>query len=332
MASKKDKQQKNKPQAAGNGAPVGSVMVVGGGMAGIQAALDLANTGYYVYLVEKSPAIGGVMAQLDKTFPTNDCSMCILSPKLVEGGRHLNIKLMTMADVESLEGEAGRFTVTVRQAPRYVDMDKCIACGMCAEKCPRKVDDEFNEGLGKRKAAYVKYPQAVPLKYAIDEENCIYFARTANAGPARSSARPARWIFDAEATGATDRGGIGHPGPGFQAFDPKVYDYGYGKYPNVITSIEFERILSASGPFEGHLVRPSDKQTPKKIAWLQCVGIARYAARCARLLLRGVLHVRHQGSGDCQGARSRRSGYRDFLHGHAHLREGIRTLLQSSPE
>ncbi len=129
------------------GRSVGSVMVVGGGVAGVQAALDLANSGFYVYLVEKSPAIGGVMAQLDKTFPTNDCSMCILSPKLVECGRHLNIKLITMAELEDLEGEAGHFTAVVKEHPRYVDMEKCIACGVCAEKCPRKVADEFNEGL-----------------------------------------------------------------------------------------------------------------------------------------------------------------------------------------
>ena len=138
-------------------------MVVGGGIAGVQSALDLAESGYYVYLVENSPSIGGVMAQLDKTFPTNDCSMCILSPKLVEGGRHLNIKLMTLCDVEAIDGEAGNFTVTVKERPRYIDTTKCIACGVCAEKCPKKVEDTFNEGLGPRKAAYVKYPQAVPL-------------------------------------------------------------------------------------------------------------------------------------------------------------------------
>jgi heterodisulfide reductase subunit A len=272
MASKKDKQQKNKPQAGGNGAPVGSVMVVGGGVAGIQAALDLANSGYYVYLVEKSPAIGGVMAQLDKTFPTNDCSMCILSPKLVEAGRHLNIKLMTMADVEALEGEAGRFTATVRMAPRYIDMEKCIACGICAEKCPRKVADEFNEGLGKRKAAYVKYPQAVPLKYAIDEANCIYFTKKKKCRACEKFCPAEAVIFDDQPRVEKIEVGSVILAPGFKPFDPKVYDYGYGKYPNVITSTEFERILSASGPFEGHLVRPSDKQAPKKIAWLQCVG------------------------------------------------------------
>ncbi len=250
----------------------GAVMVVGGGIAGVQSALDLADSGFYVYLVEKSPSIGGVMAQLDKTFPTNDCSMCILSPKLVEAGRHLNIQLITKAEIEALEGEAGDFTVSVRERPRYVDSGKCIACGVCAEKCPKKVDDEFNEGLGKRKAAYVKYPQAVPLKYVIDEENCIYFKN----GKCRACEKfcPAGAVdFSQQDKMHSIRVGSIVLAPGFKAFDPHVYDtYGYRRHQNVITSMEFERILSASGPYEGHLARPSDRVEPKKIAWLQCVG------------------------------------------------------------
>jgi heterodisulfide reductase subunit A-like polyferredoxin len=171
MESKKDQQLKNKPQAAGNGAPVGSVMVVGGGVAGIQAALDLANSGYYVYVVEKSAAIGGVMAQLDKTFPTNDCSMCILSPKLVEAGRHLNIKLLTGSEVESVAGEEGRFQVTVRKQARCIDLEKCTACGDCATVCPVTLSNEFEEGLSTRKAAYKPYAQAIPGGYAIDKRD-----------------------------------------------------------------------------------------------------------------------------------------------------------------
>ena len=171
-----------------NKQPIGSVMVVGGGVAGIQAALDLANSGYYVYLVEKAPAIGGIMSQLDKTFPTNDCSMCIISPKLVECGSHQNIQLLTLSELTALEGEVGNFTATVRQQPRYVDMEKCIACGVCAEKCPAKVEDAFNEGLNKRKAAYVLYPQAVPLKYSIDQDRCIYFKPDKNGKTGRCGA------------------------------------------------------------------------------------------------------------------------------------------------
>jgi len=251
----------------------GSVMVVGGGIAGVQSALDLAQSGYFVHLVEKSPAIGGVMAQLDKTFPTNDCSMCILSPKLVEAGRHLNIRLITMAELESLEGEAGRFKAVVRERPRYVDMEKCIACGLCAEKCPRKkIDDDFNEGLGKRAAAYVRYPQAVPLKYVIDEGNCIYFEK----GKCRACEKfcPAEAVdFEQKEKLHELEVGAVILAPGFKAFDARVYSaYGYGTLPNVVTSLEFERILSASGPYGGHLARPSDGQAPRKIAWLQCVG------------------------------------------------------------
>lgn len=251
---------------------IGSVMVVGGGIGGIQSALDLANAGFFVHLVEKSPAIGGIMSALDKTFPTNDCSMCILSPKLVEVGRHKNINLLTLSEVESLEGEAGNFKVTVREQPRYIDMEKCIACGKCAEKCPRKVDNEYNQGLGKRSAAYVLYPQAVPLKYAIDKDHCIYFEK----GKCRICEKfcPADAV-DFEQKEKIHRLEVGSVivSPGFKCFDPSGFErYGYGNLPNVVTSMEFERILSASGPFEGHLVRPSDKKDPKKIAWLQCIG------------------------------------------------------------
>ncbi len=267
-----------KPGEKGNNDLRGAVMVVGGGIAGVQAALDLANTGFFVYLVEHSAAIGGVMAQLDKTFPTNDCSMCILSPKLVECGRHLNIHLLTLADVTALEGEPGHFTVTVRQRPRYIDMDRCIACGVCAEKCPYKAADEFNEGLNQRKAAYVKYPQAVPLKYAIDPDRCIYFKPDKKGKIGRCGACekfcPAGAVnfLDVDQEQQINVGAI-ILAPGFKAFDPHLYEsYGYGRYKNVITSLEFERILSASGPYEGHLVRPSDHKPPRKIAWLQCVG------------------------------------------------------------
>ncbi len=251
---------------------VGAVMVVGGGVAGMQAALDLANSGFYVYLIEKSPSIGGGMSQLDKTFPTNDCSMCILSPKLVEVGRHTNIELLTLAEVTGIEGEEGDFQVQVLQKPRYVDMEKCIACGLCAQKCPKKVEDRYNEGLGMRKAIYAKYPQAVPLKYAIDDENCIFFQK----GKCRACEKfcPNQAInFEDQPKTLTLEVGSVILAPGFECYDPTRYDaYSYAKLPNVVTAMEFERLLSASGPFMGHLVRPSDQKEPRKIAWLQCVG------------------------------------------------------------
>ena len=174
MPQEKDVTARESTQRSGN---VGAVMVVGGGVAGIQAALDMANSGFFVYLVENKPAIGGVMAQLDKTFPTNACSMCIHSPKLVECGRHLTIEIMAPATVQGINGVPGHFTVYITQPARYIDLTKCIGCGVCAEKCPKKVPDEFNQGLGTRNAAYVLYPQAVPLRYAIDKANCIYFKK-----------------------------------------------------------------------------------------------------------------------------------------------------------
>ncbi|MBW2569519.1 MAG: CoB--CoM heterodisulfide reductase iron-sulfur subunit A family protein [Deltaproteobacteria bacterium] len=250
----------------------GSVMVVGGGVAGMQAALDLANAGYYVYLVERLSSIGGMMSQLDKTFPTNDCAMCIISPKLVEVGRHINIELLTLAGVNSISGEEGNFEVSVTQYPRYVDTEKCIACGLCAEKCPKKVPDEYDGGLSKRKAIYVKYPQAVPLKYAIDAKHCIYFIK----GKCRICEKfcPNNAInFNDQKKELILKVGAVVLSMGTKVFDPGVHDvYGYKKYPNIVTSLEFERILSASGPYGGHLVRPSDQKEPKKIAWLQCVG------------------------------------------------------------
>ena len=148
---------------------IGAMMVVGGGIAGIQASLDLAESGYYVYLVESSPAIGGVMAQLDKTFPTNDCSMCIISPKLVEAGRHLNIGILTATDVEGISGEPGNFTVHLRRHARFVDTAKCTGCGDCAAACPIIRPDEFNALLSTRKAIYKRYPQAIPNAFAIEK-------------------------------------------------------------------------------------------------------------------------------------------------------------------
>ena len=245
---------------------------MGGGIGGMQAALDLADSGFYVYLVEKSSSIGGRMSQLDKTFPTNDCSMCIMSPKLVECGRNLNIEILTLSEVESIAGEEGNFHVRVIQHPRYIDMDKCIACGTCAEKCPRRVPDEYNANLINRKAAYIQYPQAVPLKYLIDAENCIYFEK----GKCRACEKfcPADAVdFDQKEREITIDVGSVILAPGFQPYNPYLNDtYQYNRFPNVVTSLEFERILSASGPYQGHLLRPSDKKEPQKIAWIQCVG------------------------------------------------------------
>jgi heterodisulfide reductase subunit A len=262
-----------------NTKPVGAVMVVGGGIAGIQASLDLAESGFYVYLLEKSSGIGGLMAQLDKTFPTNDCSMCILSPKLVECGRHLNIELMTLSEIIDVSGNAGNFTVRVKKHPGYIDANKCIACGHCADKCPRKVDDEFNAGMGKRKVAYIKYGQTVPLKYVIDGENCIYLQK-ARCKACEKFCPTGAINFDDKEEEITINVGAVILASGFSPFDPTPFDFfGYTKTPDLVTSLEYERLLSANGPCMGHLVRPSDNKEPRKIAWIQCVG-SRNTNRC----------------------------------------------------
>jgi heterodisulfide reductase subunit A len=275
MPKGKENMAENQPRKGGNGeaAPVGAVMVVGGGVAGIQASLDLANAGFYVYLVEAKPAIGGVMAQLDKTFPTNDCSMCILSPKLVECGRHLNIEILAPAEVQGISGEPGRFQVQVVEPARFIDLEKCIGCGVCAEKCPKKVPDEYNQGLSMRKSAYVLYPQAVPLKYAIDKATCIYFKKGGKCKACEKFCPTGAVDLEQKDRVRELEVGAVIMTPGFQTFDPNQYQtYNYAHFPNVVTSLEFERILSASGPYGGHLVRPSDHKEPQKIAWLQCVG------------------------------------------------------------
>ncbi|MBU1171481.1 MAG: FAD-dependent oxidoreductase [Proteobacteria bacterium] len=251
---------------------IGAVLIAGGGIGGIQAALDLANSGYYVYMVEKSPSIGGVMAQLDKTFPTNDCSMCIMSPKLVEVGRHMNIELLTLSEIKGVEGEKGHFQVEVFQKARYVDMEKCIACGACTEKCPVKVDDVYNEKLIKRKAIYALYPQAVPLKYCIDAEKCLKLTK-GKCGTCEKKCPAGAINYDDKDKTLTLNVGSIILAPGFTAYNPAGKAiYSYDNNPDVVTSLEFERLLSASGPNQGHIVRMSDHEEPKKIAWLQCIG------------------------------------------------------------
>lgn len=252
---------------------VGAVLVVGAGIAGIQASLDLAESGYYVYLVEKSPAIGGTMPMLDKTFPTNDCSMCILSPKLVECGRHLNVETITNSEVMDIQGEPGNFKVTINKKARLVDPDKCTGCGSCAEECPVKVDDDFNQGLNKRKAIYKQYAQAYPNAYAIDASRCLKIKKPKACGKCLEVCQAN--AIDHQMPDETLEVQVGSVilCPGFEKYDvSQLFYYGYGKLPNVLTSLEFERILSASGPFGGHLQRPSDGKEPQKIAWLQCVG------------------------------------------------------------
>ncbi|UCE16751.1 MAG: CoB--CoM heterodisulfide reductase iron-sulfur subunit A family protein [Candidatus Bathyarchaeota archaeon] len=246
---------------------IGAALVVGGGIAGIQAALDLAESGFKVYLIDQSPSIGGVMAQLDKTFPTNDCAMCILAPKLVATGRHPNITLITNGEVIGLNGEAGNFEVQIRKRSRYINEEKCNGCGLCAQKCPVEAVDTFNEGLSNKSVIYVDYPQAVPLKFIIDREKCI------GCGTCQEICKAKAIEYDQQDSEATLKVGSIILAPGFEPFDAKLKsEYGYGRFPNVVTSIEFERVLSASGPYGGLVLRPSDGEIPRKVAFIQCVG------------------------------------------------------------
>ncbi len=246
---------------------VGAVLVVGGGISGMQAALDLAESGFKVYLVDKSSSIGGVMAQLDKTFPTNDCAMCIMAPKLVATGRHHNIELITNAEVEKVTGEAGNFQVAVTKHFRRVNEEKCTGCGECGSECPIEVVDEFNENLIPRAAVHIKYPQAVPLVYAIDPEHCI------GCGICEKTCKAQAIEYFQEPEKIELNVGSVILSPGFDEFVPTaIREYGYGKIPNVLTSIEFERVLSATGPSTGLVLRPSDGDIPEKVAFIQCVG------------------------------------------------------------
>jgi len=255
------------------GGKVGAVVVVGGGIAGMQAALDVADSGFKVYLVEKNPSIGGNMAQLDKTFPTNDCSTCMISPKLIEVAKHPNIEIISYAQLLDVSGQPGIFQIKIKKKARFVDPEKCLGCGICASKCPKKVSDEFNKGLGKRKAVYISFAQAVPLVYTIDKESCLYFKKKGRCRVCEKFCEHNAIDFDQKDEIIKIDAGAVILATGYETFDARLKpEYGYGRYPNVITSMQYERILSAGGPFQGHIQRPSDSKGPKRMAWIQCVG------------------------------------------------------------
>ncbi|MCP5096526.1 MAG: CoB--CoM heterodisulfide reductase iron-sulfur subunit A family protein, partial [Chloroflexi bacterium] len=250
-----------------------TTLVVGGGISGIQAALEIADSGYPVIMVEREPSIGGHMAQFDKTFPTLDCSACILTPKMVTVGAHPNITLMSWSEVEKVEGYVGNFTVTVRKKARSINEELCTGCGICEEKCPKKViDTVFEAGLGYRKAVYTPFPQAVPNYPVIDRESCIYY----DTGKCQACQIfcPTKAIdFEQEDQMLEFEVGNIVLATGYDLFDArKASAYGYGRFPNVFTSMEFERMCNAAGPTNGKVVLRNGVTKPQAVGIVHCVG------------------------------------------------------------
>jgi heterodisulfide reductase subunit A len=248
------------------------VVVIGGGIAGIQASLDLADMGYEVHLVERSPSIGGRMAQLDKTFPTNDCSLCILSPKMIMCSDHENIKLHTYSEIESVSGDFPHLKVRIKEKARRIDINRCTGCGDCIAKCPVKIPNEFEEKLSTRKAIYLPFPQAVPRKVTIDAENCRMVTQK-KCGVCKKVCQAGAVDFDQKDKFVDIDASAIIVATGFDLSDASALSqYGLGVFKDVVTSLQLERLLSASGPTNGQLVRPSDGTEVKKLAFVQCVG------------------------------------------------------------
>ncbi|MBA7643281.1 Ferredoxin-type protein NapF [subsurface metagenome] len=275
--------------------PVNSnTLVVGGGIAGIQAALEIANSHHKVYLVEREPSIGGHMVQLDKTFPTLDCSACILTPKMSEVSSHPYIELLTYSEVEEVSGYVGNFKVKIRKKARYVDEEKCTGCGICQEKCPWKVTSEFDTGLGQRKVIYTPFPQAVPNVPVIDRANCVYFQN----GKCRACEKFCEvGAIDFEQEDKLIEAEVGNiiVATGFQTFDPTLAaQYGYGKFEDVITGLQFERLSNATGPTGGN-IQLKDGSVPRSVALIHCVGSRdeNYHDYCSRVCCMYALKHSH---------------------------------------
>ncbi len=303
-----------------------NTLIVGGGIAGITAALELADAGHHVYLVEREPSIGGHMAQLDKTFPTLDCSACILTPKMVEAGQHDNITLLSYSEVEDIEGYLGNFTATVRKKARYIDEELCTGCGICVEKCPWSVtDDVFEAGLGERKVVYSPFPQAVPKYPVIDAENCVYFQR----GKCRACEIfcPTDAIdFEQEDEMLELQVGNVIVATGYDLFDAsQIPQYGYGRLANVFNSLEFERMVNSAGPTDGKIVLRDMETSPESVAIIHCVGSRdeNYHEYCSNVCCMYSLkfaHLVHERVPDAEvynfyiDMRTPSKGYEEFYH------------------
>ena len=308
-----------------NGAFIKKAMVIGGGIAGISASIDLGNAGYDVVIVEKLPSIGGRMLQLSETFPTLDCAQCTLTPKTVETGQHARIKLLTYSEVDEVEGKAGDFLVRVRRKAAYVDWEKCNGCGLCQQKCPTKTPSEFDRGMGLGTAIYTLSPQAVPNKPVINTATCRYFKE----GKCRVCEKvcPVGAIdYEQKDRYVEERVGAIIAAVGFDLIPKDRFgEYGYGTVPDVIDGLSFERLNSASGPTTGEIRRPSDGKIPKEVVFIQCTGSRdpeRYMPYCSRVCCmytakhaRLYKHKVHDGQAYIfyMDIRSTGKGYEEFI-------------------
>jgi heterodisulfide reductase subunit A len=301
-------------------------LVVGGGISGIQAALDMANTGFEVILVERNPSIGGHMIQLSETFPTLDCSQCILTPKMVEVAKHPKIKLLTYSEVQDVSGYVGNFKVKILKKPTYVDPAKCTLCDECTKVCPLVVPNEFDLGLTGRRAIYIPFPQAIPASYTLDDKNCPDPFTTIACGKCADVCKPKAIDFDQKPEIIEAEVGAIIVATGFDLYDKEnMAEYGFGKYADVLDGLQFERLCSASGPTKGQILRPSDHQEPKEVVFIQCSGSRdpeNHCAYCSKICCmytakHAMLYKHHVHDGQAYifyiDIRSGGKGYEEFV-------------------